>query len=119
MFAYKQVILQLTLEIRAALKTIYGIGKYKALCICARMGLAHPFIMKNLNNYYFMVLAFLLDFYSWLEARIKRFYSQNIKRLVEINIYRGLRHKDNLPTRGQRTRTNAKTKKKVRAIFND
>ena len=64
MFAYKQVILQLNLEIRSALKHIYGIGKYKALCICARLGLSYPFIMKNLNNYYFMILAFILDFYS-------------------------------------------------------
>lgn len=119
MFAYKQVILQLTLEIRAALKHIYGIGKYKAFCICARLGLSFPFIMKNLNNYYFMMLAFILDFYSWLEARIKRFYSQNIKKLIEISIYRGLRHKDSLPTRGQRTRTNAKTKKGIKINFYD
>lgn len=64
MFTYKQVIFNLDLEIRSALKQVYGIGKYKALCICARLGLSYPFIMKDMNNYYFMILAFILDFYS-------------------------------------------------------
>lgn len=44
---------------------------------------------------------------------------QNIKKLYEINAYKGLRHKDSLPTRGQRTRTNASTKKKIKLIFNE
>lgn len=119
MFTYKQVIFKLDLEIRSALTQVYGIGKYKAFCISAKLGLSYPFVMKDMNNYYFMVLAFILDFYSWLEARIKRYYSQNIKKLIEINTYKGLRHKDSLPTRGQRTRTNAKTKKKIKVIFYD
>lgn len=63
-FAYKQVIFQVALEIRGALQQIYGIGQYKALCICARLGLSFPFIMHNLNNYYFMLLSFILDFFS-------------------------------------------------------
>lgn len=63
-FAYKQVIFQVALEIRGALQHIFGIGQHKALCICARMGLSFPFIMKNLNNYYFMLLSFILDFFS-------------------------------------------------------
>jgi len=48
-----------------------------------------------------------------LEIRIKHYVFQNIKKLFEINTYKGLRHKDSLPTRGQRTRTNASTKKKL------
>ena len=44
---------------------------------------------------------------------------QNIKKLYEINAYKGLRHKDSLPTRGQRSRTNAKTKKGIKLILNE
>lgn len=119
MFAYKQVILPVLSEIRSALQHIYGVGKYKAFCICARLGFGFPFIMKNLNNYYSMFLFFILDYFTWLEARVKRIYKQNIRFLVELNTYKGLRHKDNLPVRGQRTRTNAKTKKKIRLVYND
>lgn len=119
MFAYKQVILPILAEIRASLQHIYGIGKYKAFCICARLGLSFPFMLKSLNNYYSMFLFFILDYYSWLEARIKRIYKQNVRFLVELNTYKGFRHKDNLPVRGQRTRTNAKTKKKNKFNYND
>jgi len=116
MFAYKQVILPNLSEIRMALQHIYGIGKYKAFSICARLGLGFPFTLNNLNNYYSMFLFFVLDYYSWLEARIKRIYKQNIIFLVELNSYKGIRHKDNLPVRGQRTRTNSKTTKKKKKI---
>ena len=63
-FAYKQVIFQVSLEIRSALQHIYGLGKHKAFCICARLGLAFPFIMNNLNNYNYMLLIFVLDFFT-------------------------------------------------------
>jgi small subunit ribosomal protein S13 len=120
MFSYKQVILQVSLEIRSALQHIYGIGKHKAFLICSKLGLSFPFVLKNLNNYYFMMLTFILDFHSWLEARIKRIYYYNIKVLIETLTHRGLRHKDNLPTRGQRTRTNAKTRKKrSKFVYNE
>lgn len=64
MFSYKQVILQVSLEIRSALQHIYGIGKHKAFLICSKLGLSFPFVLKNLNNYYFMMLTFILDFHS-------------------------------------------------------
>jgi small subunit ribosomal protein S13 len=54
-----------------------------------------------------------------LEVRIKRFIYQNIKKSFDINSYRGIRHKDSLPVRGQRSRTNAKTKKKVKIKINE
>lgn len=50
---------------------------------------------------------------------MKRLYYYNIKILIEIGIYRGIRHKDNLPVRGQRTRTNSKTRKNSRFVFNE
>lgn len=112
MFAYKQVMFQVNYEIRSALQQIYGVGNHKAWLICAKLGLSFPFIMRTLNNYYFMLLTFVLDFFTWLEVRVKRFYMLNIKKLIDINAYKGLRHTDNLPVRGQRTRTNAKTRKR-------
>lgn len=51
--------------------------------------------------------------------RIKHFIFQNIKKLFELNTYKGLRHKDSLPSRGQRSRTNASTKKKIKYIFDE
>lgn len=63
-FSYKQTILQIALEIRSALQQIYGIGKHKALLVCSKLGLAFPFVLQNLNNYYLMFLAFILDHHS-------------------------------------------------------
>lgn len=83
------------------------------------MGLSFPFLFKNLNNYNLQLLSYVLDFFTWLEVRIKHYIYQNIKKLVELGSYKGLRHKDSLPTRGQRTRTNASTKKKIKLIFNE
>lgn len=64
MFAYKQVILPVLSETRAALQSIYGIGKHKAFCICARLGFGFPFFMKSLNTYFSMFLFFILDYYT-------------------------------------------------------
>jgi ribosomal protein S13 len=77
------------------------------------MGLSYPFSCSNLNMFYFYVLSSILDFVTILEVRIKRFVYENIYRCFEIQCYRGLRHKDSLPSRGQRTRTNAATKKRI------
>jgi small subunit ribosomal protein S13 len=54
-----------------------------------------------------------------LEVRIKRIIYQNIKQFYNIGSYRGLRHKDNLPVRGQRTRSNSKSRKRYRVVLND
>jgi small subunit ribosomal protein S13 len=119
MFIYKNFTLNINREIRLALQAIFGIGWHKSIIICSKIGLSFPFLFKNLNNYNLQLLSFILDYFTWLEARIKHFIFQNIKKLVEINAYKGLRHKDSLPTRGQRTRTNASTKKRVKLIFNE
>jgi small subunit ribosomal protein S13 len=113
MFIYKQYNLDLNKEIRASLQFIYGIGWYKAIIISSKLGLSYPFLFKHLNIYNKKLLSFILDFYTWLEIRIKRLIYKNIKHHYDINSYIGLRHKDSLPVRGQRTRTNARTKKKI------
>jgi small subunit ribosomal protein S13 len=119
MFIYKQVTLNINREVRLSLQKIFGIGWHKSNIISVRMGLSFPFLFKNLNNYNLQLLSYILDSYTWLEIRIKHYIFQNIKKLFEINSYKGLRHKDSLPVRGQRTRTNASTKKKIKYIFNE
>lgn len=119
MFVYKHFTLDTNKEIRLSLQTIFGVGWHKSSIISIRLGLSFPFLFKNLNSYNLQLLSFVLDFYTWLEVRIKHYIFQNIKKLFEINTYKGLRHKDSLPTRGQRTRTNASTKKRIKYIFNE
>jgi ribosomal protein S13 len=74
----------------------------------------YPFSCGNLNSFYYNVLCVLLDFVTLLEVRVKRYMFDNIQRLFDIKCYRGIRHKDSLPSRGQRTRTNASTKKNIK-----
>lgn len=119
MFIYKQFTLNINREIRLSLQAILGIGWHKSNIIGSKLGLSFPFLFKNLNSYNMQLLSFILDFFTWLDARIKHYVFQNIKRLFEINAYKGLRHKDSLPVRGQRTRTNASTKKKIKFTFNE
>ena len=118
-FIYKQYTLNDNRELRLSLQSIYGIGWYKSSMVGIKMGLSFPFLFKNLNSYNMQLLSYIMDYYTWLEIRIKHYIFQNIKKLVELNAYKGLRHKDSLPVRGQRTRTNASTKKRIKLIFNE
>lgn len=120
MFVYKQVIFnKYEQEIKPALQIIYGIGHYKSFLISTKMGLTSTYFLGDLNIYYLSLLTYLLDFYSWLEVRIKRVIYQNIKSLFDNSSYKGMRHKDSLPVRGQRTRTNACTKKRYKIILHE
>ena len=117
MFVYKQYNLNAKKDIRLSLQSIYGIGWLKSIYISSRLGFSYPFSLNNINFYNYLALIYILDFFTWLEVRIKRIISQNIKNLYKIESYKGLRHKDSLPVRGQRTRTNASTKKRYKIIF--
>lgn len=119
MFSYKQYNFNEKREIRCNLQLIYGIGWLKSIFICSRLGLSYPFIINRTNIYNYMLLSYVLDFFTWLEVRIRRIIFQNIKNLYNIESYKGLRHKDSLPCRGQRTRTNASTRKKYRILLNN
>lgn len=81
------------------------------------MGLGYPLKSKKLNVYYFSLLKYVLDILSWSEVRIKHIVYSNIKSYYDIKCYKGIRHSDSLPVRGQRTRTNASTKKRIRYNF--
>jgi len=119
LFLYKQYTLNENKEIRSSLQLIYGVGLYKSLLICSKIGLSYPFLLKYLNIYNRALLIFVLDFFTWVEIRLKRLIYYNIKKYYEIQCYKGIRHKDSLPVRGQRTRSNAKTKKRFKIIWNE
>ena len=79
-----------------------------------KIGLAYPFFISNLNYYYFTILLSVLKDFVLNEVRVKRSINFFINKKIELETYHGIRHKMSLPVRGQRTRTNAKTRKKMR-----
>jgi len=111
MYLYKEKYLPINREIRNSLQSIYGVGKHKSNLVVARIGLGYPFFINNLNLYNFYFLVSSLDCWTWLEVRIRREIKQKVRFLIDIGCYKGYRHKEGLPCRGQRTRTNAGTKK--------
>lgn len=113
MFLYKQVYLKERLEVRNSLQGIFGVGWYKSLWVASRIGLSYPFSSDRVNVYISLLFCCVLDGVTWLESRIRRMISLNIKKLIDIECYKGFRHRDKLPCRGQRTRTNAKSVKRL------
>ncbi|WP_043768350.1 30S ribosomal protein S13 [Algiphilus aromaticivorans] len=93
-----------------ALQSIYGIGNTRARQICATAGVDPAQPIKQLTEAELEALRGAVGSYS-VEGDLRREISMNIKRLVDLGCYRGLRHKRGLPVRGQRTRTNARTRK--------
>ncbi|MDC8444808.1 MAG: 30S ribosomal protein S13 [Nitrosomonas sp.] len=97
-------------HILIALTSIYGIGKTISRNICNEAGIPTNTKLKELTE---AQLDILRDNIAKLniEGDLRREISMNIKRLIDLGCYRGLRHKKGLPVRGQRTRTNARTRK--------
>lgn len=97
-----------------ALQYIYGIGDWVAAEICFRLQI-DPFMKASqLSDEASAKITNLLDKDYLVEGQLRRTIQQNIARLRDIQAYRGLRHRRNLPVRGQRTRTNARTRKGVK-----
>jgi small subunit ribosomal protein S13 len=95
-----------------SLRYLYGIGPTLALRICEQARVDPQRRAKELSDEELARIANLLDRGEYVvEGRLDRQVKQNIARLKEIGCYRGLRHKRSLPVRGQRTRTNARTRK--------
>ena len=94
-----------------ALRYIYGVGPFLARQICARAGVDPSKRARDLGEDELAKIANLLDNEYTVEGQLRRVVQQNIARLRDINCYRGLRHRKGLPVRGQRTRTNARTRK--------
>ena len=94
-----------------SLRYIYGIGPTTALRLCRQTNIDPERRAKDLSDDDISRLAALLDDEFVVEGQLRRQVQQNIGRLREIGCYRGLRHRKGLPVHGQRTRTNARTRK--------
>jgi small subunit ribosomal protein S13 len=97
-----------------SLTYIYGIGRTTSEQILEAVGIDPSKRVRDLDNNELGLLRDYIDKNFRVEGDLRREVSMNIKRLIEIGSYRGLRHRRNLPARGQRTRTNARTRRGVR-----
>ena len=95
---------------RSALTAIYGIGRSTAQKICANCGIAYDKKIKDLTDGDLEKIREEVGRIT-IEGDLRREMSINIKRLMDLGCYRGFRHRRGLPVRGQRTRTNARTRK--------
>ena len=98
-------------RIEIALTYIYGIGLKSAQDILAKTGINPDTRAKDLTEAEVAQLRDEIEASYRVEGDLRREVSMNIKNLVEINCYRGVRHRKGLPVRGQRTKTNARTRK--------
>ena len=98
-------------RVEAALTYIYGIGPTSAKNICKATGVNPDTRVKDLTEAEEAKIREIIDSGYVVEGDLRRDVALNIKRLVEINCYRGTRHRKGLPCRGQRTKTNARTRK--------
>ena len=98
-------------RIEVGLTYIYGIGQSKAAEIVKKAGVDPNTYVKDLTDDEVLKLREAIDQDESVEGDLRRERSQNTKRLMEIGAYRGLRHRRGLPVNGQRTKTNARTRK--------
>jgi len=94
-----------------ALTYIFGIGPKSAETICQKAGVSPETRVKNIGEDQGIKLRGIIENDFKVEGELRTELSFNIKRLIDINCYRGRRHRLNLPVNGQRTRTNARTRK--------
>ena len=98
-------------RVEIALTYIYGIGLKSARDILAKTGIDPDIRAKDLTESDVAKLRDVIEASYIVEGDLRRDVALNIKRMVEINCYRGIRHRKGLPVRGQRTKTNARTRK--------
>ena len=98
-------------RVEIGLTYIYGIGRAKSNEILAATGVNPDTRVKDLSENEIASLRTYIDKNMTVEGELRRDVSMDIKRLKEIGCYRGIRHRNNLPVRGQRTRTNSRTRK--------
>mgnify|MGYP005834596837 CR=1 FL=1 len=101
-------------RVEIGLTYIYGIGLSQSRKVLARTGVNPDTRVKDLTESEVSRLRDVIEREMKVEGDLRREVAMNIKRLTEIGCYRGLRHRRNLPVRGQRTRTNARTKRGAR-----
>ncbi|HMF59800.1 MAG TPA: 30S ribosomal protein S13 [Vicinamibacterales bacterium] len=98
-------------RIEIGLTYIYGIGRKRSVDILSAAGVSPDIRIKDLSEDDVRKISRVIEEQGRVEGDLRKEISLNIKRLMEIGSYRGLRHRRNLPVRGQRTKTNARTRK--------
>jgi small subunit ribosomal protein S13 len=98
-------------RLEIALTYIYGIGEPSARKVCAELGLSPDEKVRDLTDEEITKLRAFIDTNLEVEGDLRRERAQAVKRLQEIGAYRGMRHRRGLPVNGQRTKTNARTRK--------
>lgn len=98
-------------RVEVALTYIYGIGHTRSSRILQKAGIEPGVRVKDLSEEEVSRIAKSLDAEGGVEGDLRKDTAMNVKRLMEIGSYRGMRHRRNLPVRGQRTHTNARTRK--------
>jgi small subunit ribosomal protein S13 len=98
-------------RVEIALTYIHGIGRTKAIEICAKVGIPTESRVNALTDDEVVRIRESIDREYIVEGDLRREVAMNIKRLMDLGCYRGLRHRKGLPVRGQRTSTNARTRK--------
>ena len=100
-----------TKRVEVGLTYIYGIGRHRSNLILTAAGVSADVRVKDLSEDDVRKITRVIEEQGGVEGDLRKEISMNIKRLIEIGSYRGARHRRNLPVRGQRTRTNARTRK--------
>jgi small subunit ribosomal protein S13 len=100
-----------TKRVEIGLTYIYGIGRHRSNEILTAAGVSPDVRVKDLTEEDVRKISRVIEEQGRVEGDLRKEISMNIKRLIEIGSYRGARHRRNLPVRGQRTRTNARTRK--------
>ena len=98
-------------RVEIALTYIHGIGRTKALSIVEQLALPRDRRVQDLTDAEVLQIREMIDRDFTVEGDLRRQTAMNIKRLMDLGAYRGLRHRKQLPVRGQRTHTNARTRK--------
>jgi small subunit ribosomal protein S13 len=98
-------------RVEIALTYIHGIGRNKAQDICHKVGIPFERRVNELTDDEVVRIRECIDHNYMVEGDLRREVSMNIKRLMDLGCYRGMRHRKGLPVRGQRTHTNARTRK--------
>ena len=100
-----------TKRVEIGLTYIYGIGRFRSNKILTESGVSPDLRVKDLSEDDVRKISRVIEEQGGVEGDLRKEISMNIKRLMEIGSWRGMRHRRNLPVRGQRTHTNARTKK--------
>ena len=98
-------------RVEIGLTYIYGIGRGRALSILMRAGVDPNKKVKDLTEEDVTKIRQIIEEEGGVEGDLRKEISMNVRRLIEVGSYRGMRHRRNLPVRGQRTHTNARTRK--------